>query len=420
MFQKTGHSKKCGTSPRSRQRDPSVLRFDHVPIPLHPVQFLFAYHAGSQHCLFSKQNNICLRHLPGMSHMGHINLLVAPWQSDPARKYQGICYHGTWPYRPGYKELGFPRPPGHYLFNSPDGIHWTLAQEDPVVYLAKKDRKTNRQIAGQDTTSFAVDTRREKSLCFLKTPHEKKRARHFSESDDLVHWTPDHLCLYADQDDPAGTEIYHNTAFNYASMWLGFARLFYKGASNGTDIQMIYSRDGRKWFRSPVREPVIPVGKSGRWDATQIMVPTTAPITMGDELWVYYTGTHLPHNKALRDFEGKRAVQIGLAKIAKDRFIAMEAKADGVLVSGKLSVAGSTLRVNCDVQGELLVEVLDKKGRPIEGLTVADCQPITGNHVAATVRWKSGESVGDLKDKRLRLRFVLTRGKLYSFRVCAE
>ena len=144
-------------------------------------------------------------------------------------------------------------------------------------------------IAGQDTTSFTVDTRRAKYLCFLKTPHKKKRARHFSESDDLVHWTPDHLRLYAKSQ----------------------------------------------------------------------------------------------HGFQLR-----------------------------------VDVAG--IRVNCDVQGKLLVEVLDKHGRPIQGLAARDCRPITGDHLAANVRWTSGMSIGDREDRRLKLRFTFTRGKLYSFQVCEE
>jgi hypothetical protein len=140
---------------------------------------------------------------------------------------------------------------------------------------------------------------------------------------------------------------------------------------------------------------------------------------MGDELWIYYTGAHIPHSrKLLRDVKTKRAVQIGLAKIEKDRFIGMEGDTDGVLVTRTMRVAGSSLQVNCDVRGKLLVEVLDEHGRPIEGLAARDCRPITGDHVAAKVRWTSGMSIGDHEDRRLKLRFTFTRGKLYSFRVC--
>jgi hypothetical protein len=91
----------------------------------------------------------------------------------------------------------------------------------------------------------------------------------------------------------------------------------------------------------------------------------------------------------------------------------------GTLTTRPIRFAGSHLFVNADVGGgELRVEALDREGRVIAPFTRDACSPITASGTKVPVRWAPG-SIGDLAGQTVRLRFSMTRGRLYSFWVSA-
>ena len=67
----------------------------------------------------------------------------------------------------------------------------------------------------------------------------------------------------------------------------------------------------------------------------------------------------------------------------------------------------------------LAAEVLDARtGKPLEGFSRDQCQPVDTDGLAVPVRWKGG-GLGGLKARRVRIRFYLYgAAKLYSFRFC--
>ena len=61
------------------------------------------------------------------------------------------------------------------------------------------------------------------------------------------------------------------------------------------------------------------------------------------------------------------------------------------------------------------MEILDIDGNPIEGCTVEDCKPITGNHLRAQVEFgRRGNFIRHTGD--IRYRFHLRNAKLYALR----
>ncbi len=79
--------------------------------------------------------------------------------------------------------------------------------------------------------------------------------------------------------------------------------------------------------------------------------------------------------------------------------------------------------LNADASdGEILVEVADKDGSPIDGCTRKECVPIKGDHTRAVVNFKVESSrlfsrgnfmrFSDL----VRFRFYLRNAKLYAFK----
>ena len=89
--------------------------------------------------------------------------------------------------------------------------------------------------------------------------------------------------------------------------------------------------------------------------------------------------------------------------------------------------AGFQLRVNTKVHnqtrtkaaGGVLVEVLDARTKtPVEGYALGDCTPISTDSYAAVASW-GGKTRLPAAPDAIKLRFVLLRARLYSFRFCS-
>ena len=93
-------------------------------------------------------------------------------------------------------------------------------------------------------------------------------------------------------------------------------------------------------------------------------------------------------------------------------------KSGGEVVTKPLTFSGSKLAMNfaTSAAGSVRVEFQDLSGEPVEGFTLADCPEIFGDQIEQVVTWKSGNNVGQLAGKPVRLRFVLQDADLYSIR----
>jgi hypothetical protein len=91
----------------------------------------------------------------------------------------------------------------------------------------------------------------------------------------------------------------------------------------------------------------------------------------------------------------------------------------GVLITRPVKFSGAHLFVNADVSdGELRVEVLDASGHAIAGLTRDLCVPVAGNGTRLPVTWRQA-SLASLAGQTVRFKFVVSRGRLFSFWVSA-
>ena len=84
-----------------------------------------------------------------------------------------------------------------------------------------------------------------------------------------------------------------------------------------------------------------------------------------------------------------------------------------------MRLAGGGLRVNCRVQpgGSLRVGVVDEDWSDLPGLSLADCQPIVGDQLEATVMWSGGARPP--VDQAVSLRFSLRTTSVFGFEVIA-
>lgn len=138
------------------------------------------------------------------------------------------------------------------------------------------------------------------------------------------------------------------------------------------------------------------------------------PLIVGDSLYFYSSG------RRLNDIMWDSYTSTGLAKLRRDGFVSMNAgKEEGSLKTEPIVFDGKYLFVNADVKGkksQLLVELLDVDGNPIEGFTKSDCLGLKKtDSTKSKIEWKNNKDLATLANKPVRMKFYLRDGDLYSF-----
>ncbi|MFA6243571.1 MAG: hypothetical protein WC655_21700, partial [Candidatus Hydrogenedentales bacterium] len=311
---------------------------------------------------------------------------------------------------------------GYAVATSADGIHWHADTQGLVL-------------DGGDTCTLARDPWTGEYLAFHKKSHEyrghSRRLVYLSTSKDLQTWSEPVLVMAPDETDDAQTKaeggicshFYNMTAFPYGGQFLGFLTHFrYMGEPKETgpeqsrqdgpiDAQLVHSRDGRAWERCEDRSPVIPNGPHA-YDAGCILGVANTPVVAGDEMWIYYTAINTTHGIPTP----KKRVTIARASWPLDRFVSLDAEADGMIETTAFKSPGSKLLLNADAsKGEVAVEVLNGSGEVLTGYTAAECIAVKSDSLKHEVRWHEHADLPT--DRDVRLRFVLKRASVYSYTI---
>ena len=177
------------------------------------------------------------------------------------------------------------------------------------------------------------------------------------------------------------------------------------------DVQLACSRDLKTWKRLGNRKPFIGSSprRAGAYDLACVL-PPSAPVVRGDELWFYYTAGMAYGLVLARGTDGHE-YGIGLAVLRRDGFISLDAdKTQGTIVTKPFKVPGSKMFVNVDAPtGELLLEVLDRNGK-----VLAASVPMKGDLPREQVKWQKGD-LARLKGRTVSIRFTLRNTSLYSY-----
>jgi hypothetical protein len=102
-----------------------------------------------------------------------------------------------------------------------------------------------------------------------------------------------------------------------------------------------------------------------------------------------------------------------------DGFVSVNAPlAGGAFITKPLTFSGRQLEINyaTSAAGEVRVELQDGEGKPLPGFTLADCEPIWGDHIARIVKWKGGDDVSAHAGKPVRLHFEMSDADLFAIR----
>jgi hypothetical protein len=296
-----------------------------------------------------------------------------------------------------YKAISAGSPKGLYAFHSPDGIHWRLSSDKPVI------------------TKGAFDSQ---NLGFWDGQLRKYREYHrgfkdgvrdilTSVSDDFLTWTEPE---YLDYGDAPKEHLYTNAVrpyFRAPQLLIGFPTRFVP-ATQQVEPTLMTSRDGRTFQRW--NEAVIPISAPEDRDGNRSNYMTWGLVQLpGDEehLSVYAT-------EAYYTGPGSRVRRF---TYRVDGFASLHAESPGELITRPITFSGKALLLNFAARqgGEVRAELLGAAGRPLPGFSANDCQPLTGQALDGVVQWKGGD-VSPWALSPVRLRFVLTNADLFAFR----
>ena len=183
------------------------------------------------------------------------------------------------------------------------------------------------------------------------------------------------------------------------------------------DARLSVSRDGVHFQRCGGRRAFLKPGREGGFSSRMVWA-MPSPVPMGDELWIYYSGTNRDHDGIVDPAAGRHLSGIGRAVMRLDGFVSADAGYDGgELVTPSIRFGGTQLELNLDTGGggAVKVELQDRQGRPIHNFAETDASYLCGNSVRMPVRWGERTHLGDLSRQPIRIRFVMRDCKLYAF-----
>ena len=379
----------------------------------------------------------------------HTNILMNPWNSyasvniDPRREWPYEMFIFRNPSYPGAElRVGtLPLPPGKdrhpsglYRYRSKNGTLWE-ATFGPLDLATSDSCYIFRQGEGYVTYHKTELPAFPGGLAPYDIADGGVRIIGRRTSPDGIHWSnPTELVLTPDWRDPADTQFMELNPLEYPGGYIAVVTVYHNHTQN-IDLQWAASRDGVHWWR-PDRRPALPNPPLGEFGGG-MMWPLRSPVLDGRKLHIYYGGAQGTHGDLFDTRTGgpRRLKARGEAVSRQSssfedyaafcratwqahRLWALVPAGGGPYVgeavtkSRTLGKAELLVNVVTRANGEFRAELLDAQGRTLRGFSANDCQPIHGDHEAATLRW-STESVAPIT--AVKVRFLLREAYLYGF-----
>jgi hypothetical protein len=395
---------------------------------------------GLQEWKGSKENNIILQ--SGYPDAHGASIVKAPKEKDPARKYKLYYWVGPEWFDSQIKPLGLGPEDvaaarskikaygrnGQYVAFSADGVHFTPQTAAPVL-------------KGSDFSTMLFDQQGGTYRSYHKIEYQKpgwsetRRCMWMSESDDGIRFGKSQMVLAPDEADDVwgkangcrrveyyGVHVWPQDGFYLGLLWVftvtGGNDAYGRGWDDGKVLpHLIYSADGVKWQRMPVREPFISLGPAGSFESGSIYNAGDHPVIIGDEIRFYYFGVNYTHGDTEPVNSPNHYSGFGLAALPLDRYVAWQGgTVAGTLRTKPIKFTGRELHLNLDAgRGETRVALLDADGTPLAGFDAADCEPMGKDGFDQVVKWRGTSDLSAFAGKEVRVQFSLRQSALYTW-----
>lgn len=299
--------------------------------------------------------------------------------------------------------------------HSADGIHWQRVTSPPVI------------CAYPDCPMGLLRDRRGKYVAYHRFQPLTGRRVHRSESWDFRTWTNEpRIVLEPDAGDPPQVQFYGMGAAPYGSYEIGTLWMFHTdvdemgmGKMNGyQEAELTYARSGYAWHRCAQGKPFIPHGAPGSWEAGNLQC-ASAPLYLENEIRYYYAASEMRHKIHWELYP--QTAGLGMASLRPDGFISLRAGAEParlLTVAFKPEARQLFLNAVVEIGGSLKAELLDAAGATLEGFSEAQCVPVTGDNLAAPLRWRGAPALPE--GQAVRVRLTGKKADLYSIFAGAE
>ncbi len=361
--------------------------------------------------------------------------------------WRGQGDHGFCPFRDGnpacppdqrYKAVGqgrFEDAAALWALTSPDGIHWELLGDRPILRGTPFDSQNLVFWDGVrgEYRAYIRDFRGGE-------PGVGLRDIRTATSSDFLSWSEPQWLRYPGAPDE---QLYTNQVQPYyraPHIFVGLpARYVERGWS--PSMEALPDQENRRKvaeahvrFGTAISDTLLMTSRDGitfrRWDEAFLPPGPQRPGT-----WIYghqYVSLGLvevasllpgaPDELCFWAGENVWLAPVALRRYALriDGFASAHAPlSGGEMLTRPLSYAGGRLILNfaTSAAGAIRVEIQHADGRPIEGFALSDCDEVFGDEIERPVTWRGGESdVSSLAGRPIRLRFVMSDADLFSLR----
>ncbi|MSP13406.1 MAG: hypothetical protein EXR62_10690 [Chloroflexi bacterium] len=293
-----------------------------------------------------------------------------------------------------------------YGMTSPDGIHWRLAQEQPLDIDGAFD-SVNVPLWDPLKGRYRLFSR-----YFIE--EQRLRAIQSCESEDFLHWTApvphqygagvpmEHFYTNATVQIPGAEHILLSFPMRYVPARTRDTEGMDYPGPGVSDAIMMSSRDGVHWDRTFL-EAWLRAGPDERNWTHRNQTPAVGIVQTASDEWSLYAAEHYGW-----DTNRLRRLSIPPMRLAS----VQAGYAGGELLTPPLTFAGRRLYLNyaTSAVGSVQVEVCDPDGRPLQGL--AGMEGMFGDTFDGAAPYDLSAVVG----KPVRLRFRLHDADLYALR----
>lgn len=374
----------------------------------------------------SKRNNICL--IEGKPESltrvnDFLSVLYEPDDPDPDRRYK-VAYIAHVPYediRGGMSGIGAKEktPCVTVCATSADGLRWRVVGDRPADAGGERFEVTSLYRFGDFYYSAGQLL---SPWTWLPDGRDSGRVMMVYRSPDFINWSKAKAFGFARPGQLTSVPVKGQQTHMGAGIWnrnnvlVGLYGIWQDGlpaserppgASHllGThvDLGLLISNDGIH-YREPVPDfKVIQRGKPGEWDDVALL-QGHAFVNRGDQTMIWYS--HWDTGGALKSME------IGLATLRRDGFGYLSLKEpdhEGHFITTTITARKKErLLINADGLTDshpLIVELLDKKDRPLAGYSGEQAAILTAGGTQMEVSWPSEEYLPDSQELAVRVTF---------------